>query len=133
MSRSPEVTNAELAVLQELWTRTEAVPIRALCDRLYPGGGTAEYATVQKLLERLESKGWVLRHRGRGAHRFEAAAGREELASLQLEATAERLCEGSVTPLLTHLLSTRSISADDRRALRDLIDELDRPAPEDAS
>ena len=127
MPRSPDVTSAELAVLQGLWSHEGAVTIRVLTDQLYPGGGAALYSTVQKLLERLEAKHWVRRHRGSGAHRFEATATREELAARQLEATADKLCEGSITPLLTHLLSTRDLSSEDRRALRQLIDELDGP------
>ena len=46
---SPDVTDAELAVLQALWERGTAT-IRQLTDALYPGGGPAQYGTVQKLL-----------------------------------------------------------------------------------
>ena len=59
-----DVTEAELAVLKELWELGPST-IRELADRLYPGGATAHYATVQKLLERLTGKGCVKR-RGRG-------------------------------------------------------------------
>ena len=56
MARTPQdVTDAELAVLQILWDGGAAT-IRQLTDVLYPGGGTAQYATVQKLLERLEAR-----------------------------------------------------------------------------
>ena len=34
---------------------------------------------------------------------------------------AERLCGGSVTPLLTHLLRTERLSDDDRKELRRLL------------
>ena len=61
MARTPQdVTDAELAVLQVLWEEGP-LPIRSLADVLYPGGKTAQYATVQKLLERLEGKGCVAR------------------------------------------------------------------------
>ena len=46
--------SGELDVLRALWEDGPAT-IRALTDRLYPRGGASEYATVQKLLERLES------------------------------------------------------------------------------
>ena len=54
----PDVTDAELAVLEELW-RLGSATRRQLADALYPGGGPAHYTTVQKLLERLEAKGHV--------------------------------------------------------------------------
>src|SRR2546429_378756 len=48
----PEVSNAELRVLQSLWDCGPST-IRQLTERLYPSVTTAIYATVQKLLERL--------------------------------------------------------------------------------
>src|SRR5206468_5487882 len=54
--RIPDVPDAELAVLRELWDKGPE-SIRQLTDALYPGGSDAHYATVQKLLERLEAKG----------------------------------------------------------------------------
>src|SRR5262249_10192887 len=57
MARTPpDVTDAELAVLQVLWDRGPAT-IRELTPLLYPDVTDASYATVQKLLERLEAKG----------------------------------------------------------------------------
>ena len=59
MPRTPrDVTETELAILQILWERRRATR-RQITDVLYPGGDDAHYATVQKLLERLEAKGYV--------------------------------------------------------------------------
>src|SRR5437588_8090746 len=101
--RRHDVTDAELAVLQALWDGGAAT-IRRLTDELYPGGSTAHYATVQKLLERLEAKGFVRRRRQTGAHLFEAAIARDDLVGRLLEQMADKLCGGSLTPLLTHLV-----------------------------
>src|SRR5262245_65257830 len=125
MARTPQdVTETELAILQLLWGQGAAT-IRQLTDALYPGGGTSHYATVQKLLERLEVKGCVRRQRGGTAHTFAAAVDRDELIGRRLQAMAEQLCGGSLTPLLTHLVRARKLSARDRQQLRTLIDELD--------
>jgi predicted transcriptional regulator len=125
MARTPQdITNSELAVLQLLWDGGSAT-IRHLADALYPGGGTAQYATVQKLLERLEVKGYVRRDRGAAAHNFTAAVGRDALIGRRLQDVAEKLCGGSLTPLLTHLVRTRRLSERERRELRALIDELE--------
>jgi BlaI family penicillinase repressor len=126
MARTPQdVTDAELSVLQVLWDRGPAT-IRHITDTLYPGGGVAHYATVQKLLDRLEAKGCVRRDRRGGVHVFSAAIGREELIGRRLRAVAEQLCGGSLTPLLTHLVQAQRLSARERQELRSLIDELDR-------
>src|SRR5271156_806486 len=121
MPRTPrDVTDYELAILQVLWDSGPAT-IRQLTDAVYPDGGTAQYATVQKLLERLERKGCVRRNRGGPAHVFSAAIGREELLGRRLQDMAEKLCGGSLTPLLTHLVRTRRLSEGERRELLNLI------------
>ena len=126
MARSPQdVTKQELAVLQVLWDQGPAT-IRQITDRIYPDGSAAHYATVQKLLERLEGKKFVSRDRTPPAHTFASAIGRDALIGRRLQAMAEQLCGGSLTPLLTHLVKARRLSARERQDLRDLIDELDR-------
>jgi predicted transcriptional regulator len=129
MARTPkDVTEFELAILQVLWGGGPAT-IRQLTDALYPDGGTAQYATVQKLLERLERKGCVRRDRGGPAHVFTATIAREELLGRRLQDMAEKLCGGSLTPLLTHLMRARRLTERERRELRELIDELDDQTP----
>jgi BlaI family penicillinase repressor len=116
-----DVTDAELAILQELWERGSAT-IRQLTDALYPGGSTAQYATVQKLLERLEAKGCAGRDRQPWPHVFTATVGRDDLIGRRLRAVAEKLCGGSLTPLLTHLMTVESLSPQERQELRALLD-----------
>jgi predicted transcriptional regulator len=128
MARTPQdVTDAELAVLQVLWDRGPATR-RQLTDVLYPGGGPAHYTTVQKLLERLETKQFVTRERGDGVRTFRAAVGREELISRRLRDVAEKLCGGSLTPLLVNLVRTEALSERELQELQALIDDLGRQA-----
>jgi predicted transcriptional regulator len=128
MPRTPQdVTDEELGVLQALWDAGPAT-IRRLTDALYPAGGVSHYATVQKLLERLEAKGCVRRDRSASVHVFAAAVGRDELIGRRLQTLAEKLCGGSLTPILSHLLQARPLSAAERQSLRSLIEELDTPA-----
>jgi BlaI family penicillinase repressor len=124
MARTPQdVTDAELAVLQVLWERGPASR-RQLTDRLYPGANPAHYTTVQKLLERLEGKGYVTQESGPGALTFQATVSRDDLISRRLLDMAEKLCEGSVTPLLMNLVRSNRLSTRDLQELRALIDRL---------
>lgn len=118
-----DVTDAELALLRHLWDGGPAT-IRQLTDELYPDGTAAQYATVQKLLERLEEKSFVTRDRRTNVHVFAAAIERDELVGRRLQAIADTLCEGSLTPLLSHLVRADGLSADDRRSLRAMIEKL---------
>jgi predicted transcriptional regulator len=112
MPRSPaEVTETELAMLQVLWDRGRATR-RDVTDALYPGGAAAQYATVQKLLERLEAKGFVRHTRdAQGVLVFTAAVGREEFIGLRLRDMAAKLCGGALTPLLMNLVRAQPLSA----------------------
>ena len=123
MPRTPQdVTEAELAILQALWDRGPAT-IRQIAEGAYDRVGASQYATVQKLLDRLEGKGCVARDRSEGVHLFRAAIDRDELIGRRLRAVADRLCGGSLTPLLTHLVNARPLSDQDRAMLRSMIED----------
>jgi predicted transcriptional regulator len=128
MARTPQdVTDAELAVLQVLWDQGP-VTRRQITDVLYPGGGPAHYTTVQKLLERLETKRFVTKQRGGSVLTFRAALGREELISRRLRDVAEKLCGGSLTPLLLNLVRAESLSDRELQELQALVNDLSRQA-----
>jgi len=127
MPRKPvDITETELAILEILWAHGAAT-IREITGGLYTRGTTGEYATVQKLLERLEAKGCVKRDRSSFAHTFTARIGREKLIGDALESIARTLCNGSMTPLLIHLAEAGRLSPDDYKTLRRLIDEAPPP------
>jgi predicted transcriptional regulator len=120
--RSVEVSETELAILDVLWEQKLAT-IRQINERLYNPPTTTTYATVQKLLERLEAKGCVERDRGGFAHVFRATVKRSTLIDQRLQEVADKLCGGSLTPLVTHLVGTRRLSPPDREALKKWIEE----------
>jgi predicted transcriptional regulator len=117
------VTDTELALLNHLWDSGGAT-IRELTDAMYPDGTDAQYATVQKLLERLEAKRFVTRDRSERAHLFTATVSRREFIGSRLQGMANDLCGGSLTALLTNLIETPSLSAKERASLRELVNRL---------
>ncbi len=127
MARTPlDVTEAELNVLEVLWERGPST-VRQIADVLYPGGGASKAATVLKLLERLEKDNrYVRRGRAQGVLLYSAKIDRDHLIGRRLEHLADRLCGGSLTPLLTHLVRSEKLSAGELQSLRDLIETLDR-------
>ncbi len=119
------VTEGELGVLNVLWDQGPAT-IRQLTDAVYPKGTAGQYATVQKLLERLEEKGFVSRDRSRRGHLFRPTIGREEIIGWGLQELADGLCGGSVTSLFSELVKPGRLSEEERQTLRKLVEELDR-------
>jgi len=126
MARRPQhVTDAEREVLLALWDAGPST-IRTLTDRLYPGGSSSEYATVQKLLERLEDKGHVTRRAEGQRNVYSARVKREQLVAQRLRDTADELCDGSLTPLITQLVSSARLTREELVELRRLVDRLAR-------
>jgi predicted transcriptional regulator len=121
MGRPPQEapSEAELAVLQVLWERGEATR-RDITDVLYPGGGPAHYTTVQKLLERLERKGYVRRSDSAAVRTFTALVSRDDLIRQRLLDVA-KLCGGSLTPLLMNLVRAKPLTPQELNELRALV------------
>ena len=122
----PPPSNTELAVLHLLWERGPS-SIRTLADHLYPGGGPSEYATVHRLLERLEGKKYVRRDRAEGVMVFRALLDRDTVLGQQVETLVQRMCGGSLQPLLSTLIKSKRLSAEELRELLEMVEKESRP------
>lgn len=121
---SKDVTTAELAILEQLWEHGSLV-VKDLSQSLYGASTASDIATVQKLLSRLESKNCVTRSRDSWPHRFSARIAREELINKRLQATADELCDGAMSSLLSHLVRSKKFTARQRENLRKMLDDID--------
>lgn len=115
------LANAELSVMELLWDQG-AMAARKVQDELYGASDRSQHGTVQRLLQRLEDKGFVRRSRSDGVQAFVPQISREEYASAQLETLAGRLTGGSIAPLLSHLIDQKRLSRGELRRLRDILD-----------
>ena len=120
--KQPTLANAELAVMDLLW-RTDRLTARQIREQLYPDATRAQHGTVQRLLQRLEDKGYVQRDRSLSVHLFAATVSRQTYASRQLESLATTLTSGSFAPLITHLVEHKRISPDEIARIRAILDE----------
>jgi BlaI family transcriptional regulator, penicillinase repressor len=118
------VTEGELSILEVIWEQGTPTS-RDIADVIYEKVSDSKMASVQKLLERLEAKGYVSRDRSERAHRFRELISREDFLRHRLQGLADRLCDGSIVPLVTTLLrSKEGLSEKNGEQLRRLIDEL---------
>ena len=120
MARIPDLSRFELQCLGRLWSLGQA-SIREVHAALED---PPSYSTVKKIFERLEEKGAVERSRASTPHVFAPTLAREDLIGQRLQSVADQLCEGSLTPLLTHLVQDPRLSDDERRQLRELVEKL---------
>ena len=98
---------------------------RQITDVLYPGGGQAHYTAVQKLLERLENKGHVAAMPARAVD-LHGDVDREQLISRRLLDVADKLCGGSLTPLLMNLVRAKPLTPSELHELQNLLQELNQ-------
>ncbi len=104
---------------------------RHLRERLYPEQKN-QHGTVQRLLQRLEEKGYVQRDTDLPVHLFSAIIGREEYATGQLESLAGRLTGGSLAPIMTRLVEQGRIPRSEIERLRRILAEEPDPSEDRA-
>lgn len=124
MPRRAPVSDAELEVLKVLW---EAGPstVREVAGVLRKQRRRLAYNTVLTLLSRLRDKGYVASDRRDAAHLFRPLVSREELVGSSLAALADRLCDGTASPLLHALVRGQRFSPDEIARFRELLNELE--------
>ena len=121
MNESFGLTELQLAILHVLWQRGEATS-REVREALMPSRSLA-LTTVATLLSRLEKKG-VLDHRRQGrAHVFRPTVTQSEVRRNMVRELAENLFEGKPSQLVSHLLISANLDADEVHYMRQALDE----------
>lgn len=112
-------TDRELDVMGVLWelgSGTVAEVQERLPDRL-------AYTTVLTVLRTLEEKGYVGHEEEGRAYRYRPLVERERAGESALRRVVRKLFLGSPELLVTQLVSDRSLSEEELRRLRRLLDE----------
>lgn len=123
------VSDGELDLLKVMWEEGR-LKVSELRDHLPTMGRTWAYNTVQTLLTRLESKGFVGSEKMGRANVYFPLVSRNQFIGNHLTDLADKVCEGSQTPLVMALVKGNSFSPDEIKAFRDLLDTLDQPEAE---
>ena len=105
-----------------LW-RGDRMTARQIREALYPDETRSQHGTIQRLLQRLEDKGYILRDRSLSVHFFSARISQRDYAGSQLESLASRLTGGSFAPLITHLVERNKLSDKELKQIRAILDE----------
>lgn len=123
--KSPRPTEAELAILDVLWSRGQAT-VREVYEALYEneGGG---YTTALKLLQVMHAKGIVERDDSQRAHVFRAVVSRESARVRLLGPIVQQLFGGKPMDLVLSVLGTGEAPKPEELAqVRELLDRLER-------
>jgi len=123
--KAPTVTPAhrlgdlQLRIMKILWDRAEAT-VSEVVEALGPKLGLA-YTTIATMLRKMEARG-LLRHRADGRTFVYQALVKEDAVTLSMaEHLLDRLFEGSLSGLVSHLLHSREVSPQELERLEKLI------------
>ena len=118
-----ELSELQLAVMRVLWQKHKAA-VAEVHEALEPRG--LALTTVATVLTRLEKAGLVA-HRAAGRHYlYRPLVSEEQVRRSMVSALADRLFEGDVAALVSHLVSAREIEAGDLARVKRLIEERER-------
>ena len=130
MTRSPDLTSAELRVMKALWevgTGTVA-EVRA---ELGKRGQELAYTTVMTLLGRLATKRAVLVDKAREPFVYRPAHRRESVLRDRLREFVREVFDGQAESLVLNLVEDDSLSRAELRAIERRIAEAERARPAD--
>ena len=119
-----ELSELQLAVMRVLWQRKKAAV--AEVQEALKGERDLALTTVATVLTRLEKAGLVS-HRASGRHYlYRPLVSEEEVRRSMVSVLAERLFEGDVAALVSHLVSAREIEPGDLARVKQLIEAKER-------
>ena len=119
-----ELSELQLAVMRVLWQQKKAA-VTEVQEALRSERGLA-LTTVATVLTRLEKAGLVA-HRASGRHYlYRPLVSEEEVRRSMVSVLAERLFEGDVAALVSHLVNAREIKPGDLARVRQLIEAKER-------
>jgi len=111
----------QLKIMKVLWGRSEAT-VAEVHDALSPDTSLA-YTTIATMLRKMESRGLV-RHRSEGrTFVYAPAVGAEAVSRSMADHLIDRVFEGSLAEMVSHLLTTREVSREELTRLERLIVE----------
>lgn len=120
MPKPPQISDAEWEIMQVLWEsapRTGSEVADLVCDRMrwHP-------KTVKTLLGRLVKKG-ALKYKEEGnRYLYRPAIARETYIAEESKTFVDRVFGGEATPMLVHFVETMTLSPEEIRELRSLLD-----------
>jgi predicted transcriptional regulator len=124
-TQSPRPTEAELQILQALWTRGSGT-VRDIHTDL---GGRTGYTSVLKLMQIMTEKGLLARDERGRTHVYRAAQPQKQMQRRLAGDLMNRAFGGSARKLIAAALSSRRASSEELDEIRKLLDELKGNSP----
>jgi len=120
-NETPKLTDAELEIMHVVWELDDAT-VREVHERLNQRRALA-YTTVMTMMNILEEKGHLTRHKQGRAYRYEPVQPKSQVISGMVDDFVGKVFEGSARPLVLGLVKERKLSEGDLEEIARMIRE----------
>jgi predicted transcriptional regulator len=121
--KSPGLTDAELRLMEVLWTRGQAT-VSDVVEAL-PSNVPLHYSTVLTTLRILETKGYLSHSKDGRAFVYQPVVGRDEARESAVKHLVRRFFDNSPQLLVLNLLENQKVDPAELRRLKRRIQEAD--------
>jgi predicted transcriptional regulator len=118
-----KLTDAEIEIMHVVW-ELDGGTVRQVHERLNQQRPLA-YTTVMTMMNILEEKGHLTRHKEGRAYRYEPVRPKSQVISGMVDEFVGRVFEGSATPLILSLVKSRKIPKEDLQEIARMIRETE--------
>jgi len=119
----PRPTEAELEILQVLWT-TGSTSVRQVNEALHSARGVG-YTTTLKLMQIMLEKGLLLRDSSKRTHIYRAAVAQQDTRQNLLENFVDQAFGGSAMDLVLQALGSHRATPEELEEIKALIEKLE--------
>jgi len=118
------LTPAQFEILELLWSSDEGLSVAEIWEAVCAERDVGR-TTVLNLVDRLEKRGWLRRHRDGGIFRYRAVLDRAQTEARLASAFIGDFFDGSPAGLLTSLLGSQRIDSSELARIKALLDDTD--------
>jgi BlaI family penicillinase repressor len=125
MKKRARLTSVEWEIMEAIWSLGGAPSVRDVLEHAFPSGEKA-YTTVQTIMNNLERKGFLTRKKTGLVNFYTPTASREVAAAAETSNLIRRVFRGSVPALANHLINSGSLSPEEIRTIKRMLDRRAR-------
>lgn len=115
----------EWEIMEIIWAQGKDVTVREVLETAYPEGEKA-YTTVQTVMNNLVDKGFLKKAKTGLVNFYTPAALREKTLEKEVRSFMNRSFGGSLNALVSFMLDSDALSAEEIRKLKQLIDAREK-------
>jgi predicted transcriptional regulator len=130
MAAPQQLTDLQTDVLRLLWDQGE-LTVGQIWEQLYPERKLAQ-TTIATIVARLQRRGILARRTLDKQYVYRALITEADVQHSMVSELTERLFDGDVTALVSHLLSASDMTPGDLARVRKMIDGISSPTGESA-